>query len=463
MIQASFESNFESFRIEARRILALNTNPDQIIWENAEKGMSLFGFAESQTVPATPLIPSSEVFHVPKEFVSSARTAALARNTERWDLFYRLLYRLKNENRALMKVSFDSDVRALQLMEKSVRRDLHKMHAFVRFKETTVEGQKKYVAWYRPEHLILRQGSEFFMRRFGDRPWSIFTPDESAHWDLHSLNYSSGIPLHEFKEKDEWDELWKSYYRSIFNPARMKLKAMQAEFPEKYWEALPEAEVIRELIREAAERLQKMRANQNVRAEVPAHSSLSQLKSFVKNCQACPLYEKATQSVFGEGRLDADVMIVGEQPGESEDLTGKPMSGPAGQLLESVLTSLGQTRSDLYITNVVKHFKWTAQGQQRLHKTASGAEMHACKPWLEAEIDQIKPKVILALGRSAGLALLGRTVQITKERGLAMPHSSGATVILSWHPAAILRSFDESEKQQRLLEFTEDLKLAFVR
>lgn len=245
--------------------------------------------------------------------------------------------------------------------------------------------------------------------------------------------------------------MWKTYYKSIFNPARLKIKAMKAEMAPKYWSGLPEAEIIQDLIRNTPKRLQDMAETTTYLAKVPATQDWNEIKTAALSCKACPLAEKATQTVFGEGSLSAKLMIVGEQPGNEEDLSGSAFVGPAGKILSDILEELGIDRNEVYITNAVKHFKWrpSEDGKARIHQKASGQEMHACKPWLEAEVQKIKPNVIIALGVTAGTALWGRLVQIQKERG--QWHTQGPFAphqILSWHPSAILRSFTEEEKQK---------------
>ena len=158
-----------------------------------------------------------------------SEAVAYARDEDRWSLLYRILYRLQHENSALMNVVVDPDILRASGLCKSVRRDIHKMHAFVRFKRALIDGNEVYVAWHRPEHLTLKPGAPFFARRFGDRRWSIWTQEESAHWDLEKITFAPGMEQHEFLTKDNWDDVWKTYYKSIFNPARIKIKMMKQE------------------------------------------------------------------------------------------------------------------------------------------------------------------------------------------------------------------------------------------
>jgi uracil-DNA glycosylase, family 4 len=450
--------NFDLWRVKARELLQKGAYPSSSYWSRDAE--FLFDFEEARGSAKKAVKAPT----VTKEFLELAQSVACARDNERWALLYRLLYRLNHENPNLLRVLVDDDVRKAQLLAKSVHRDIHKMHAFVRFKKVFIEGQETYVAWHKPEHLILKLGTPFFVRRFGDKPWSIFTPDGSAHWNLQELSFSEGMPQNEFEHEDPFDEVWKTYYKSIFNPARLKIKAMKAEMAPKYWSSLPEAEIIRELIRDTPKRLQDMADAPQYLAELPETFNWDQLKEAASKCSACPLAAKATNTVFGEGPLDATLMIVGEQPGDEEDLAGKSFIGPAGKVLAEALEKAGISREKIYITNAVKHFKWTPQeggGKARIHKKPAGTEMHACKPWLEAEISLVRPRVIIALGATAGTALYGRLVQVGKERlHLNNKSAHAESLCVSWHPSSILRASSEQEADQRMQELVADLTQA---
>lgn len=439
--------NFIDWKSQAREYLRKGLSPVDANF-GGELALSL-----SESVPCRPL-PSPVVT---KEFLDMAETVAHANDPDKWALLYRLAFRLNHENKNLLKVSVDTDVRRAQVLVKSVRRDIHKMHAFVRFKRVEVDGAEAFVAWHKPEHPCLPLAAPFFMRRFGDKPWSIFTPDASAHWNLEELRFGEGMPQNEFAHADNFDEVWKTYYRSIFNPARIKIKAMNAEMPSKYWSSMPEAAVIRDLVREAPRRLQAMAEAPKFLAKPPRGVEWNELARAARQCKACPLADHATQTIFGEGALDAEIMIVGEQPGDEEDLQGRNFVGPAGQILNEALARVGLKRERIYITNAVKHFKFESRGKMRLHKRASGQEQHACRPWLEAELAKVKPRVIIALGVTAGTALYGKVVKVQAERGKFQRHSTGARLTMSWHPAAILRSATEVERAERFEQLVDDL------
>jgi uracil-DNA glycosylase len=175
---------------------------------------------------------------------------------------------------------------------------------------------------------------------------------------------------------------------------------------------------------------------------LPARRTLPALREAVQGCRGCSLYENATQAVFGEGDSRADVVLVGEQPGDQEDQTGRPFVGPAGKLLDRALEEAGIDRGKTYVTNAVKHFKWKARGTRRIHQKPSWGEQMACRPWLEAEVSLLKPRVIVPLGATAGQALLGKDFRVTRDRGRPLESDLAEHVVATIHPSAVLRSDD---------------------
>jgi len=190
---------------------------------------------------------------------------------------------------------------------------------------------------------------------------------------------------------------------------------------------------------------------------VPERPSLPKLKEAAAGCTACPLHETGTQTVFGEGTSKAEVVFVGEQPGDQEDLQGKPFVGPAGKLLDRALEDAGIDRSQAYVTNVVKHFKWQARGKRRIHQKPNWSEISACRPWLEAELDVIKPRVLVCLGATAAQALLGRDFRVSRQRGEPVESDLADKVIATVHPSSILRA-DEETREREYRELVNDLK-----
>jgi DNA polymerase len=193
---------------------------------------------------------------------------------------------------------------------------------------------------------------------------------------------------------------------------------------------------------------------------IPPRAGIGELQKISKSCRACDLWKNATQTVFGEGAKQADIIFIGEQPGDQEDRVGHPFVGPAGKLLDQALADAGIERSDVYVTNVVKHFKWTPaeRGKRRIHKKPRASEIAACRPWLDAELNSIKPKVIVCLGATAAQALLGNGFRVTKERGKAVPSIFDAQVLATVHPSSILRAPDDESRRLEFSEFVKDLR-----
>ena len=190
---------------------------------------------------------------------------------------------------------------------------------------------------------------------------------------------------------------------------------------------------------------------------VPERPTLPKLREVAAGCTACDLYKTGTQTVFGEGLKNADVVLVGEQPGDREDIEGRPFVGPAGKLLDTALEEAGIDRDAVYITNVVKHFKWEARGKRRIHKKPNMAEITACKPWLEAELEVVRPKALVCLGSTAAQALLGRGFKVTQQRGEILDSPLAELVTATVHPSSILRERDDEARRRAMKEFVRDL------
>jgi uracil-DNA glycosylase len=191
---------------------------------------------------------------------------------------------------------------------------------------------------------------------------------------------------------------------------------------------------------------------------IPEQAALPELRDAAKDCRACPLWEKATQTVFGSGPREAKVVLVGEQPGFDEDEAGKPFVGPAGKLLDRALVQAGIERREVYLTNVVKHFKWESKGSQHIHKKPNAAEIAACLPWLEAELTAVKPEVLVCLGATAAQALLGRDFRVSRQRGEWIASPLAPRVLATVHPSSILRAPDSQSRHAQMQQFVADLK-----
>ena len=462
---------FDDWRAEARTLLSDEIAPNRVHWSPADKQLGLFDQIDGKTTTDKKTNTSlndgkkSPQVSVPSPFLELARHVACHRDPKRWQLLYQTLWRIVHGERRLLEISTDNDVHRLQLMKKAVRRDVHKMKAFVRFRKIEVDKPfETYIAWHRPDHQIVRLAAPFFSRRFKGMSWTILTPHESAHWDQQQLTFGPGLPASQAPQSDALEDLWKTYYASIFNPARIKLDMMKREMPIRHWPTLPEATLIEDLIREAPTRVNQMIENHEGFAEtaasyLPIKQDLKSLRQSVKNCRACHLCNDATQAVFGMGPQNARLVLVGEQPGDREDIEGKPFVGPAGELLNALLRHASIKRRDVYFTNVVKHFKFERQGKRRLHKKPDSREIYACRPWLESELMVLQPKTMICLGATAAQALLGRDFRLSQQRGDIHVTEWSERTMATWHPSAILRMTNTSRKREMIEQLVRDLKL----
>ena len=195
-------------------------------------------------------------------------------------------------------------------------------------------------------------------------------------------------------------------------------------------------------------------------APVPDTSSLNEVREAARDCTACHLYKRATQTVFGEGPKRAPIMLVGEQPGDYEDVAGKPFVGPAGKILDRALAEAGINRDEVYVTNAVKHFKWEPRGKRRIHQKPNSREIAACRPWMEAEMRLVKPKLVICLGSTAGQAFFGSSFRVTRERGKVLSSKLAPKVVATVHPSSLLRQPDEVSRDREYAHFVVDLKAA---
>lgn len=501
-VQLASENDFSGFRSAARSLLAQGVAPAAVSWHVATSAEGdLFGppagirasHARATPDSAAPSIAARPVrAQVPAFFVPLCEDAALHRDPGRFGLMYRLLWRLVHEP-SLRHDPLDADRMQAEQMARAVRRDKHKMTAFVRFRPlaapTDDAWRITHVAWFEPVHHTVEATAPFFARRFAQMPWAILTPERSARWDGRALAFGPGARREDAPTPDADERLWLTYYEHIFNPARLKLKMMQKEMPRRYWKNLPEATLIQPLTALSAQRTSKMieqpgsePAHRRPAASValrldqradPAalerrlapggalvpFETLGALAAATERCRACPIGQFATQAVAGEGRTDARLMVVGEQPGDQEDLHGRPFVGPAGKLLDRAFAQLGWSRANMYLTNAVKHFKYEPRGKRRMHKTVSQQETAQCAEWLEHEIALVNPVAVIALGATAARSLLGYAVPVTKARGQWLRRADGLRVLIALHPAALLR-MDAGERDVAFGWWLDDLRLA---
>ncbi len=461
------EVDWQGFRRAARLLALRRIPPEHVVWSVRELD-DLFG----EPVAELPADNSSAegAFRVPRGLVQLAQTVIQAREPARFSLLYGLIWRVVSGARHLMEQITDPEVDRANRLAKSVRRDTHKMRAFLRFRSVQDEDVVRHIGWFEPQHFIVEANADFFVRRFAGMTWLILTPYRCAHWNGQDLAFTDGARLEDVPKDDRIADYWQVYFASIFNPARLKISAMTSEMPRKYWKNLPEAALIPALIAGSAVRTQKMIEEPTVSPAKPTlrvfrpvdpvpNSPLSQARVAASQCRRCALHGPATQTVFGEGPIDAAIMLVGEQAGDHEDLDGRPFVGPAGQLLDKALAEAGLDRSQLYVTNAVKHFKFELRGKRRIHGKPDISEIDACRWWLDIERAQVAPRMTVLLGATAGRAVLGRAVAVLKERGMPLRLARGMAV-QTVHPSYLLRLPENADKAREYKLFVDDLKVA---
>ena len=470
--------DYEGWRDAARALAEAQVPPEAVVWRAADDAQDLFVSGTAGPPPEAP----SRVLRVPRRFAELAPLVACHRDPERFAFLYRLLCRLQEAPR-LLDITTDADVFRIEMMAKSVRRDRHKMTAFVRFREVAVEGAPPaYLAWFEPEHHILALAAPFFVERFRAMLWTIVTPEARASWDGAALHFGPGGARDEVPDEDAAEEQWRTYYVNIFNPARLKVDAMKREMPIKYWKNLPEASLIAPLVRSASQseaqmvaspqaavpkraaaivaRTEEARALRDAPPPAAGGNGLEALRREALACTRCDLHRFATQTVFGEGLSTADLVFVGEQPGDKEDIAGKPFVGPAGALFDRALGEAGIDRSRAYVTNAVKHFKFEPRGKRRIHKKPGIGEINACHHWLEEELKILRPRLTIALGASAIRSLTGQSASVLSVRGTVLTSALAGPVFVTVHPSFLLRLPDEDSQRTEYGRFVADLRAA---
>lgn len=455
---------FEAWRAAARLAISHRIPPAEIDWNRAG---SLFG---GEPLPD---MAGNHEARVHPDFIRLASSAIWHSALERFSLLYQALWRLDRQDGAPLSQT-DPLGRKLSLMAQSVGRDIHKMHAFVRFREIPSGGDRRsFAAWFEPEHNTLEPGSSFFVTRFADMDWLIATPRLSARFEGSMLTFEDGGKRPDLPD-DASEALWATYFANIFNPARIKLDAMRSEMPKKYWKNLPETQLIPSMLADAEARVDRMReagatqprpgaaaVSTRYRSTLPAPvdmpKNLHEARQAGMQCRRCGLCEAATQTVWGDGDPHAKIMIVGEQAGDQEDLAGRPFVGPAGQLLRTVMSEAGLNPQTVWLTNAVKHFKYTARGKKRLHQNPNRGEIKRCRWWLGLELAFVRPRITLALGTSSTFALTDDNRPISQRRGTIETGLHGGPVLISWHPSHILRISDQTQQARLRRELSMDI------
>ena len=417
------DTDWNGWRRAARAFVLAGVEPPELTW-------SVGGDA---TVP--PDVDGG--FTLPRPLVALAAQAFQAREPERFGLLYTLVWRAHHGG-IDVKDPDDPDLRIARFWAFAVRADAHRMRTHLRFMPIGSAEHRHFLGWYEPEHFVLEANARLLARRDPTTGFTIVTPDGTAHWDTVALRFGSGL-----KNPGDDDTLraWWEAHRDLV------LAAADSGG------GLPEAEALDE----APRPLDRPPLGFVV---LPASetSAIAGVAHEARGCERCELYRAAAQTVFGEGPSGARVMFIGEQPGDQEDVIGRPFVGPAGQMLDDALEEAGIDRRLIYITNAVKHFKFSLRGRRRIHQSPSPEEIGICRFWLDAERTAVNPELIVLLGGSAGRAVLGRPVAVTRERGQPFDLPTGGRAFLTVHPSYLLRQPDEVSRAREYAAFVRDLR-----
>jgi uracil-DNA glycosylase len=463
------DDTFLSWRTAALGALAQGLPPEAIEWRDSALGPSDQSlFDESPRMPANG--DTDSTVRVSKELGTLLKEAAQFRDPTRWAFLYKVLWRWTQGDRSVASAA-DEDGARLHRMAKAVRRAHHDMIAYVRFRQRdAASGAPEFVAWYEPDHDVLASGAEHFAQRMGRATWLITTPHGAAMWDGARLQIERRLALaadHQTDPSDAAEALWLTYYTSTFNPARLNEQALAQHMPVRFWKGLPEGALIPQLVshaRSGARRVAQASgvgalAGRSIDIEAQQAQPEREAPSSLDACRRCELWRAATQAVAGEGPREARIMLIGEQPGDQEDLQGRPFVGPAGQLLESAMQRAGLPRAEVYLTNAVKHFKWEPRGKRRLHKTAAQKEVDACSFWLEREFADVSAGVVVMLGATALGALLGKQARLQAHLGRVFAYR-GKWAIATYHPSFALRQQEPDARERAVDEIVKALDLA---
>ncbi|KQQ40347.1 DNA polymerase [Duganella sp. Leaf126] len=454
---------FAEWRTAARDLVARSIAPEYVEWASEPEDGDLFsGFgaaAGAAVVPAMP--PPGAELRVPRQLMDMIEDAACFNALDRWSFLYKVIWRWHLGERDVVSPA-DADGARLYAMVKAVHREQHDMHAYVRFRERKEEdGAPRFVAWFEPVHDVLPQVARHFARRMGPTTWMIATPGQAILWDGEKLIEAPSLLRSAADIEDAGEALWLTYYRSIFNPARVNADLLRSHIPSRFWKHLPEGAIVPAMVTAAnnGERRTGQTGTVGQRSgatDIPIAPERAQpqrtLPTSLDQCRRCALWEHATQPVAGIGPAPARIMLVGEQPGDQEDLQGVPFVGPAGAVLQRAMQEAGMARDDIYLTNAVKHFKWEPRGKRRLHKTPAQREVAACHLWLEEELKRVQPQVVVALGSTALKSLLQdgaatMTAMISDGQPVPVQHD-GRWLVTVYHPSYVLRAPDEASRRQ---------------
>ena len=444
------ETDWDGWRAAARALVLDGVPPEAIAWRVGEG-------------PAAPPEGRAGGFALPRALVALAAQAIQARDPDRFALLYRLVWRV-HAGEPVMEDRGDPDLPRARRLAFAVRAAAHRMRAELRFAPVAdgvpdgeaEAGGTRFLGWYAPAQFVLEANALLLARCFPALSVSILTPEASAHWDGGTggvPRFGPGVDPAAITDDAALGAFWSLYGAELVTAAGRT-------------SALPEAEALDEPLRPPDRPLPfpvvlPRRAGVAPMAldQAPA-AALAQAAAEAAACRRCDLWEAASQTVFGEGPAAARMMLVGEQPGDREDIVGRPFVGPAGLLLDRALTEAGIDRRTVWVSNAVKHFKFVPRGRRRLHQSPDAAEAAACRFWLDVELVRLAPSVLVLLGATAARTVLGRPVTIGRERGRPVRLSDSCTAVVTVHPSFLLRLPEEAAQAREYAAFVADLRLA---
>lgn len=424
VVALSRETDWDGWRTATRAHVLAGTPPEAIAWRIGPGG--------------DPAPAGAGSFGVPRLLVALAAQAIQARDPGRFDLLYRLVWRAQ-AGEPVLELPGDPELTQARRLALAVRAEAHRMRTHVRFLPVD-DVPPLYLGWYAPEHYVVEANAQLLARRFPGLRFVLLTPDDSAAWDGTALRFGAGLDAAAVPDDAALAAQWHDWGADILDQARTGT-------------AIPEAEALDEDPRppdRPALGPVVLPARQDPALRAAAVEAVA--------CRRCPLAEPATQTVFGEGPADAPLLFIGEQPGDQEDVIGRPFVGPAGQILDRGLEEAGIDRRQIYITNAVKHFKFTPRGTRRIHQTPEAPEIQICRFWLDVERVRVRPRLTVLMGATAARAGLGRPVTIGRERGRPFALPDGSQGFITVHPSFLLRVPDEESKAREYERFVAELR-----
>ncbi len=480
MKRISIEPTFAAWRRAARELLLQEVEPARIEWvecdldasshsnhsgNSGNSSLSTNAGTHTPNVPDSPATtPAVAAPAIPRELLARLKTAACFRAPDRWSLLYRILWRWTRGERHVLDL-LDHDGALLDQRIRSVEHETDDLLLLTLFRRRDPSmGLPEFVGWYEPHHDLLERAAARFAERMGDSTWMLATPHGAAFWNgmllridrpsadngEHPLSASRqhspamqmlppGAMAGEATTSEPTEALWLAYYTNVFNGAPTPV-------PLRYWRTPPAGPPLPAHLARERSRAGARSGTVTVPDMPPIEYSaiappLREPTGPLTTCRRCALWRNAKQAVAGTGPAQAAIMVVGEQPGEHENQTGEPFTGPAGQLLDTVLARAGLERAALYLTYAVKHYKWETLDQQRVHRTPALREVEACQYWLEQELAQVAPRVVVTLGATALKALTGAHVNLSEYLGQTIDHG-GRLIVPTWHPSYALKTVD---------------------